>query len=211
MTVSDEGGGFTPGPWEVCDTGAALEIRTALDGDVDGDTGRHFVTGGELIATLFDGRHAEDDAALIAAAPDLYEAGSRMANDYQTSDQHHPEHVLVPLTAFNAMLAALSKAGDAQKSEGEAGSACTDSASEGPDGPFAGASQRKSEVDYAALGRACERHGLAGFADNGEMLFRAPDEVIEEQATAPLWEKIAVLKRERDDAIAALSRMCGDA
>lgn len=76
--------------------------------------------------------------------------------------------------------------------------------------PKSAAGERSAKA-YEALGRACERHGLAGFAENGEMLFRAPDEVIADQATAPLYERIAVLKRERDDAIAAMSRMCGDA
>ena len=42
-------------------------------------------------------------AALIAAA-------TAMADDYQTSENHHPDHVLVPRRAFEAMRDALSAA-----------------------------------------------------------------------------------------------------
>lgn len=37
---------------------------------------------------------------------------------------------------------------------------------------------------YIDMGQACERHGLARFADDGEMLFQAPDDVIAENAVA---------------------------
>lgn len=44
---------------------------------------------------------AEDgQGALVAAA-------RAMADDYQTSPKHHPQHVLVPIAAFEAMRAAL--------------------------------------------------------------------------------------------------------
>jgi hypothetical protein len=64
---------FTPGPWELhWHGGFALQVRTALDGDVDSDTGEHIVVGGDLIATLSDILPAEANARLIAAAPSLY-------------------------------------------------------------------------------------------------------------------------------------------
>jgi hypothetical protein len=37
----------------------------------------------------------------------LLDACKTMADDYQTSEQHHPNHVLVPLEAFTAMRDAL--------------------------------------------------------------------------------------------------------
>ena len=52
----------------------------------------------------------EANAKLAAAAPDLLAAGERMADDYQVSEQHHPNHVLVPVDAFNALRAAIQKA-----------------------------------------------------------------------------------------------------
>lgn len=73
------GAKYTPESWEVYEDGGALEIRTALDGDVDSDTGRHIVVGGDLIAAVFDGPHDADHARLIAAAPDMLEALETLA------------------------------------------------------------------------------------------------------------------------------------
>ena len=41
--------------------------------------------------------------------PDLLKAAEAMVRDYQTSEKHHPHHVLVTLEAFNSLRAALSK------------------------------------------------------------------------------------------------------
>lgn len=38
-----------------------------------------------------------------AQRPDLLTAARQMVSDYQTSQHHHPNHVLVPLAAFKAM------------------------------------------------------------------------------------------------------------
>jgi hypothetical protein len=65
---------FTRGPWWVDDAPVALLIRTELDGDVDGDTGRHVVVGGQIVAQIEDCERDEANARLIAAAPELYEA-----------------------------------------------------------------------------------------------------------------------------------------
>jgi hypothetical protein len=43
--------------------------------------------------------------------PDLIAAARQMVSDYQTSEHHHPNHVLVPLAAFEAMRAALKSEG----------------------------------------------------------------------------------------------------
>jgi hypothetical protein len=43
--------------------------------------------------------------------PDLIAAARQMLSDYQTSEHHHPNHVLVPLAAFEAMRAALKSCG----------------------------------------------------------------------------------------------------
>jgi hypothetical protein len=37
----------------------------------------------------------------------MVEAAQALADDYQTSPRHHPDHVLVPLAAFEALRAAL--------------------------------------------------------------------------------------------------------
>lgn len=58
-------------------------------------------------------------ANLALAAPDLAEAAQQMVSDYQTSEAHHPNHVLVPLSAFEALRAAIAKATlDTSKGEG---------------------------------------------------------------------------------------------
>ncbi len=62
---------------------------------------------------------AEADALLASgtsastAATELFEAARQMSGDYQTSELHHPDHVLVPLAAFKAMQAAVVKAEEA--------------------------------------------------------------------------------------------------
>ena len=64
----------TPGPWEIYqdDESDGLEIRTALDGDVDSDTGQHIVVGGILIAFMGDMLHEDANAAHIASnSPDV--------------------------------------------------------------------------------------------------------------------------------------------
>lgn len=63
-------------------------------------------------------REAIEDAERVSRHPDalsppevrsaLVDAARAMADDYQTSPNHHPQHVLVPLAAFEAMRAALS-------------------------------------------------------------------------------------------------------
>ena len=69
----------------------------------------------DILAHLASLPSPEQSAAqqpATAAVGDLVAAARRMENDYQTSDRHHPHHVLVPLNAFNAMrfaLAALSQ------------------------------------------------------------------------------------------------------
>ena len=64
---------------------------------------------------------AEALASLIKAAPDgrclaviaeLLEASRAMANDYQTSAAHHPDHVLVSRAAFEALSAAIADLGE---------------------------------------------------------------------------------------------------
>jgi hypothetical protein len=40
-------------------------------------------------------------------ASDISAAAQRMADDYQTSESHHPHHVLVPRDAFEAMLSSI--------------------------------------------------------------------------------------------------------
>lgn len=49
------------------------------------------------------------NARLIAAAPDMLAAGRAMIDDYQTSTEHHPDHVLITRAAFEAMQAAITK------------------------------------------------------------------------------------------------------
>jgi len=48
-----------------------LSLRTSYDGDVDGDTGRHIVVGGEIIVTFSDSEEAEKyrNRVLIAMRP----------------------------------------------------------------------------------------------------------------------------------------------
>lgn len=50
-------------------------------------------------------------AAIEEVREALEEAARAMAADFQTSETHHPEHVLVPLAAFNAMRGALNLGG----------------------------------------------------------------------------------------------------
>lgn len=50
------------------------------------------------------------NARLIAAAPDYDAAARRIADDYQTSETHHPNHVLIRKADFEALLAAIAKA-----------------------------------------------------------------------------------------------------
>jgi hypothetical protein len=83
------------------------------------------------------------------------------------------------------------------------------SADEGPQ-PRSPDDQEPSAADYEALGRACERHGLAWFGADGEMLFQAPDDVIADAAREPLFERIAALKAENARLIRELSNFCGD-
>jgi hypothetical protein len=40
--------------WEAAEDDDVFTVRTALDGDVDGDTGQHIVIGGELVASVPD-------------------------------------------------------------------------------------------------------------------------------------------------------------
>ncbi len=50
------------------------------------------------------------------------------------------------------------------------------------------------DARYVELGRACERHGLAWFREDGEMLFQAPADVIEEQTAESLTAEIQRLR-----------------
>lgn len=47
---------------------------------------------------------------VLAERKELLEAARLMAEDYQTSPGHHPNHVLVPARAFEALLAAIARA-----------------------------------------------------------------------------------------------------
>lgn len=65
-----------------------------------------------------DFRRAKE--ALVAAETavqrtNLLTAARQMVSDYQTSEHHHPNHVLVPLAAFKAMQDALSATGAAKE------------------------------------------------------------------------------------------------
>jgi hypothetical protein len=75
--------GFTPGPWSITDRGDLFRIRNDND---------------EVVATTDDGGHPVDEifdydtqranARLIAAAPELYEALTRLllvSNEYRQS------------------------------------------------------------------------------------------------------------------------------
>lgn len=71
---------------------------------------------GQIVeVTLGDIRHLKwsldaltDPRVLTAgASPSLVEACRGIADDYQTSDNHHPDHVLIPRDKFEAILAAL--------------------------------------------------------------------------------------------------------
>ena len=56
------------------------------------------------MSDLYDRRPEVISDEMLAAA-------SAMVDDYQTSDRHHPNHVLVSRTAFEAMLSASPKEG----------------------------------------------------------------------------------------------------
>lgn len=49
---------------------------------------------------------------------------------------------------------------------------------------------RDAAERYAALGRACEANGLAGFNIDGSLWFQPPQEVIEEAAQAPFGQPV---------------------
>lgn len=64
------------------------------------------------LKTARDAAYADADAILAALSPeaparDLKTVCQRMADDYQTSDAHHPQHVLVGRADFETMVAAL--------------------------------------------------------------------------------------------------------
>lgn len=83
--------------------------------------------------------HPEGQSALVDAA-------RAMADDYQTSPNHHPQHVLVPLAAFEAMRAALAQPDPLTETSGRVdGSSVAESTGAGPDGPGACDAQRQSE------------------------------------------------------------------
>lgn len=100
----------TSGPWTVKPS-ASHNGFTVWTGTKD-DT---YIS---VFCSYGDGRQTEQerksialfDARLIAAAPDMLAAGQAMVDDYQTSESHHPNHVLVPKSAFEAMQAAITKA-----------------------------------------------------------------------------------------------------
>jgi hypothetical protein len=91
----------TPGPW-----------RYERWGQSEKHVTHAFVWGPSVIVHCPGGNldKTEPDMRLIAAAPELLDAGRRMVEDYQTSEQHHPNHILVPLIAFEAMQVAIAKA-----------------------------------------------------------------------------------------------------
>ena len=77
---------------------------------------RHFAERSDAVYQMGD--HAA--AAIRALSPPsaaargqeveaLVQAARQMRDDYQTSDTHHPDHVLVPLSWFEAMRAALAQ------------------------------------------------------------------------------------------------------
>lgn len=89
-------GPFTPGPWIFGDNGVLIAPES----------------GTIVLCAIMDWVRAPhvEDRWLIEAAPELCAAAAMMAADYQTSEQHHPEHVLVSLAAFSALRNALAKA-----------------------------------------------------------------------------------------------------
>ncbi|UPT53173.1 hypothetical protein [Synechococcus phage Ssp-JY42] len=100
---------------------------------VDGDSIKRIA--GKIAALS----HPEGQSALV-------EAARAMADDYQTSPKHHPQHVLVPLSAFEAMRAALAQPDPLTETSGRVdGSSVAASAGAGPDGPGACDAQRQSE------------------------------------------------------------------
>jgi hypothetical protein len=117
---------------------------------------------------------------------------------------HNPGMISVPTEKFRSLLEAASVLLSLQ------GGNSSSSASL-PAAPDGATESQHSAGDYEALGRACERHGLAWFAADGEMLFQAPDDVIADAAREPLFEKIAALKAENARLIRELSNFCGDA
>lgn len=98
----------TPGPWR---------FKTAANGDngIIADGTGYFAEAFADIHHAGEGAREEAlaNARLISSAPDMFDAGLAMINDYQTPSQdHHPDHVLVPLKAFTAMQAVIAKVED---------------------------------------------------------------------------------------------------
>ena len=63
------------------------------------------------------GRSYEEIARAVlaeAGVADLVEALQLVAGDYQTSDAHHPNHVLIPVATLGAVRLALAKIGATQ-------------------------------------------------------------------------------------------------
>lgn len=59
-------------------------------------------------------REALAIAEMSVDRPNLLTAARQMVGDYQTSENHHPNHVLVPLSAFKAMQDAIAEGGRKQ-------------------------------------------------------------------------------------------------
>lgn len=97
---------FTPGPWRF---DGDYVWADAIEGYV-ADPWTEDMSSGQQLSISEAQEQVKANGHLIAAATELYRAGQKMAMDYQTSENHHPHHVLVPREAFSELLAALAKA-----------------------------------------------------------------------------------------------------
>ncbi|WP_412064031.1 hypothetical protein [Rhizobium sp. SYY.PMSO] len=118
----------------------------------------------------------------------LVDACHAMAGDYQTSDTHHPEHVLVPIGAFEAMRSALSSPVEGGTDKGEPIACPCTTFEQGEDCP----------VGYPSLlCSACEVKGIATMetvaALAAEML-KVAEQVDELEDPFAAWESIQLLK-----------------
>jgi hypothetical protein len=98
--------GHTPGPWAVTPMVRGCTNAFYISGNLAANNSE--VDIGTVGPSLNPSMEA--NARLIAAAPDFLDAAGQMLADYQTSQQHHPGHILVSIDAFAAMKAAHIKA-----------------------------------------------------------------------------------------------------
>lgn len=103
----------TPGPWIAdCEEGS-YGVFVADDGReiarLHDKRGNFPQSSFSHTQYLYDGQH-EANARLIAAAPDLLAAAQDACDNFQTSERHHPNHVLITADAFNCLRAAIARA-----------------------------------------------------------------------------------------------------